>query len=162
MFQTVCPPIKLIKGVQDGLLATLFWRTLIKSPEADYGLPFQALHCYCQLLISLTSNCQSNCGGWATLPPLPERGGERHLPLSWVTCYLPGWLTLSEEPEQNSSCKGGWEWGVCTAGTFTCVHRQVPSPPLSLTLCWTWGMWCWVRKPRSHPPGSHSWMRWTD
>lgn len=39
MFKTVCPPIKLIKGVQDGLLATLLWRTLIKSPKADYGLP---------------------------------------------------------------------------------------------------------------------------
>lgn len=33
MFKTVCPPIKVIKGVQDGLLATLLGRTLIKSPR---------------------------------------------------------------------------------------------------------------------------------
>lgn len=63
MFKTVCPPIKLIKGVQDGLLETLLRRTLIKSPKADHGLQAQALGVCCQLLLSLNSDCQSNCGG---------------------------------------------------------------------------------------------------
>jgi hypothetical protein len=90
MFKTVCPPIKLIKGVQNGLSAPLLWKTLIKSPEADYGLSrSQALRFCCQLLISLNFNCQSNHGGRAILPWLPRKE-ERdicHCPESPVT-YL--------------------------------------------------------------------------
>lgn len=100
MFKTVCPPIKLIKGVQDGLLATLLWRTLVKSPEAGDGLPVS----FSSLLLSAAPVSEFQLPEWLqTLrhaSPAARKGGERHLPLSRVTCYSPWWLALSEGPKQ--------------------------------------------------------------
>ena len=118
MFKTVCPPIKVIKGVQDGLLATLLGRTLIKRPEADSGPLSWAL--------------ASAVFGWflwiptarvkAEAEPRPPHCRRRRRETSATILSHLSHLgdSLSEGPEQ----KGSWK-EVCVWGGGRCVWERV-------------------------------------
>lgn len=166
MFKTVCPPIKVIKGVQDGLLATLLGRTLIKRPEADSGPLSWALAC----AVSSADFSEFQLPGWrqrlSCAAPTASEGGERHLPPSWVTYHT--WVTHSlrgqnrRAPERTCVC-------VCV-GVVWCVWERVSvhSPVFTDKPGPSWGSDTLLgtvlaelrNKPLSHHLGSHGWMRW--
>ena len=176
MFKTVCPPIKVIKGVQGGLLATLLGRTLIKRPEADSGPQSWALT---RAVIGWflwiptarvkadIEPCHLHC---------QQRKGETS---ATVLSHLlhPG-DSLSEGPEQ----KGSWK-GVCVCVCVCArarvdreIERERERERARTHLCSqtspgpSWGSDTLLgtghaelrKKPLSHPPGSRGWMRWKD
>ena len=164
MFKTVCPPIKVIKGVQGGLLATLLGRTLIKRPEADSGPQSWALTRAVIGWFLWIPTARVKVDTEPCRPHCQQRKGQTSA--TALSHLLHPGDSLSEAPEQ----KGSWKKDVCVCvrqreRESVCTHlcsQTSPGPSWGSDTLLGTGHAELRKKPLSHPPGSRGWMRWKD
>lgn len=157
MFKTVCPPIKVIKGVQDGLLATLLGRTLIKRPEADSGPPSWALACAVFGWFLWIPTARVKAEAEPRRPHCRRRRRETSATILSHLSHLGD--SLSEGPEQ----KGSWKEVCVCEREWVCTHlcsQTSPGPSWGSDTLLGTALAELRNKPLSHPSGSHGWTRW--